>query len=212
MATSAAGSDAQAQLLADKAAGDAGSTAPGRARWLLAVCVLLNLFCNHWARDSLGALEVALESAPLELSVAQYNTLTTGYFVPNIIVPLLAGGIAQRFGPANALLLFASIGALGNGLVALSSVRWSYGLLLGGRGCMGIAYEAVDVLPVGLLSPRFRDCWATLVGVVNSSNRLGSVLNFLVEPRVLAAHGLRFALILPSIVGAAMFFSSLVRD
>jgi MFS family permease len=103
--------------------------------------VILLLASNHWARDSLGALEVPLEDAagPFALTVVQYNALTTGYFVPNIFVPLLAGGFAQRFGAANAIVLFCFFAALGNGLVALSAVVWSYPLLFTGRACMGLA-------------------------------------------------------------------------
>jgi MFS family permease len=116
------------------------NAASARTRWLIAGCMILLLSSNHWARDSLGALEVPLEdrNGPFGLSIVQYNALTTGYFVPNIVVPLLAGGFAQRFGAANAIVLFCLFAALGNGLVALSALRWSYPLLFIGRACMGL--------------------------------------------------------------------------
>jgi len=128
------------QLLPDDESMGGASAAPPRTRWLIAGCVILLLSSNHWARDSLGALEVPMEApGPFALSVVQYNALTAGYFVPNIVVPLLAGGFAQQFGPANAIVLFCFFAALGNGLVALSALVWSYPLLFIGRSCMGLA-------------------------------------------------------------------------
>ena len=112
----------------------------GRARWLLVVSIILLLSTNHWARDSLGALEVPLEdpNGLFALSVVQYNALTTSYFVPNIVIPLLGGGIAQLVGPANAIVFFCFVSACGNSLVALSAFTQRYWILFIGRACMGL--------------------------------------------------------------------------
>jgi hypothetical protein len=44
-------------------------------RYSLVGLVCWNLFANHWARDSIGALEIPLES-DYGLSVRQYNSLS----------------------------------------------------------------------------------------------------------------------------------------
>mmetsp|Transcript_1523 Transcript_1523/g.4844 ORF Transcript_1523/g.4844 Transcript_1523/m.4844 type:complete len:141 (+) Transcript_1523:140-562(+) len=94
---------------------------PCGRRCLLVACVAYGLFANHWARDSLGALEVPLESdAPYSLSARRYNALTSLYFLPNIGVPILAGVLAHRFGAAATYAAFFAIAAAGNGLVGAS--------------------------------------------------------------------------------------------
>mmetsp|Transcript_510 Transcript_510/g.1720 ORF Transcript_510/g.1720 Transcript_510/m.1720 type:complete len:386 (+) Transcript_510:61-1218(+) len=187
---------------------------PCGRRCLLVVCVAYGLFANHWARDSLGALEVPLESdAPYSLSARRYNALTSLYFLPNIGVPILAGVLAHRFGAAATYAAFFAIAAAGNGLVGASVAAGgggAFGLLLVGRALMGIAYEAVDVLPIGFVSPRFRDTWTALVGLLNGVNRLGSVTNFLLEPLLYRAGGLPLALSVPSAVGASGLLTALL--
>ena len=157
-----------------------------QARFLLVICVAYGLFANHWSRDTLGALEVPLETdEPYALSVREYNLVTSVYFSPNLCVPLIAGVVAQRFGSARTYVAFFLVAAAGNAIVATSTMgtnATSFPLLLVGRSLMGVAYEAVDMLPIGFLAPRFPDSWATICGMLNGVNRLGSVLNFLLEP------------------------------
>ena len=182
-------------------------------RHIAAALVTMNLFCNHWSRDSVGALEIPLE-AEFGFSVMQYNALSAVYFAPNLPVPILAGIISQVFGPANCLVGFALFAFLGNALVMLGATATAsaerYGLVLAGRAFMGVAYEAIDVLPIGLMQPRFADKWALLVGIINGVNRLGSVCNFLLEPLLFASGGLVLALLVPSLLGASMLVSALV--
>ena len=180
-------------------------------RYLLAVCVTWNLFANHWSRDSLGALEIPLEHGnQTGLSVRQYNSLQAAYFTPNLPVPILAGVLSQMFGPANVMVGFTCAAFFGNTFVAMAAgpSGAQYHLLLLGRSLMGIAYEALDILPIGLMQPRFVASWARLVGVINGVNRLGSVCNFLIEPLLLAAGGLHLALLVPSLLGCSMLLSS----
>ena len=132
-------------------------------RYAIAILVTYNLFSNHWSRDSVGALEIPLE-ADYNFSVRQYNSLSAAYFAPNLPIPIVAGIIAQAFGPANCLLAFALVAFVGNALVGLgvASASMRYILILAGRILMGVAYEAIDVLPIGLMQPRFPDKWALL--------------------------------------------------
>ena len=74
-------------------------------------------------------------------------------------------------------------------------------LLLAGRFLTGCSYEALDFLPTGMVAHRFPDHWGKMVGVVNGCNRLGSILNFVVEPLLYRSFGLRVALVVPSAIG-----------
>ena len=185
----------------------------------LAILIAWVLFANHWARDSLGALELPLESPSdgYRLSPKEYNGLSTAYFLPNCIVPLIGGVLAQRGNAGGIYVRFLCILLLGCVLVGASALvahatfgcdgacsKEPYALLLAGRTLMGVSYEATDMIgPITFLQPRFADVWATLVSIINGINRLGSVLNFLIEPLLYDAFGLRGALLVPSALGAS---------
>jgi len=177
-------------------------------RLTLASLVTWNLFCNHWSRDSVGALEIPLEE---RLTVRQYNSLSAGYFAPNLPVPIIAGVLSQTVGPANALVGFVSVAFFGNCFIMIGAAATGrYWALLMGRVLMGVAYEAIDVLPIGLMQPRFVSSWALLVGIVNGVNRLGSVCNFLLEPALYHAGGISLALLVPSLLGCSMLLGTVV--
>lgn len=187
----------------------------------LAILIAWVLFANHWARDSLGALELPLESPSdgYRLSPKEYNGLSTAYFLPNCIVPLIGGVLAQRGNAGGIYVRFLCILLLGCVLVGASALVAHatfgcdgaacskvppYALLMAGRTLMGVSYEATDMIgPITFLQPRFADVWATLVSIINGINRLGSVLNFLIEPLLYDAFGLRGALLVPSALGAS---------
>ena len=46
---------------------------------------------------------------PFDLSVRQYNALSAAYFAPNVPVPIVAGMLAQSFGPAVVYVAFAAV-------------------------------------------------------------------------------------------------------
>jgi MFS family permease len=185
-----------------------------RTRSLLVAGIAWILFAGHWARDSVGALELPLEAPAaaggFNLTAREYNGLSAVFFLPNLPAPLLAGGLAQQVGPGPVYVAFLAFALAGNACVARAAVvasRASLGWLTAGRFLMGVSYEAADMLPIGLLSPHFAaDGWATVVGLINGSNRLGSVCNFLILPVVLHRAGLTAALLLASGIGACTFF------
>ena len=98
-------------------------------------------------------------------------------FAPNVPVPILAGALAQLCGPANVLVGFAIVAFLGNVCMLIGSASSGrYGMLLLARTLMGVAYESIDCIPIGLVHPRFPDNFAVVVGFINGANRLGSAL------------------------------------
>ena len=118
--------------------------------------------------------------------------------------------LAQSFGPAMVYVGFAAAAFAGNVLMGATCAAPHYPLLLAGRALTGFAYEALDLLPMGMLAPRFASSWALLVGVINGVNRLGSVLSFLLEPVLLRTRGgIAAALALPALLGASILPSAL---
>ena len=172
------------------------------ARWALLALLLLVLFFNHWARDSVGALETKIEAdvpaGGLGLTVAQYNRLTSAYFLPNVVAPLLAGVAAQRIGASNMLVVCLAVSLAGGIALALGAWTASYAPLLLGRLVMGLPYEAIDVLPLPLLTPYFPDRWATACAIINGGNRIGSILNFVTSPYAYHRLGIGGALTAPA--------------
>lgn len=52
--------------------------------------LLIYRFGNHYARDSLGALELQMET-DLGITSEQFATINSIYFIPSIFAPVLAG-------------------------------------------------------------------------------------------------------------------------
>ena len=88
-------------------------------RWLLAPAFAMNMFCNHWCRDSFGALQVPLETHA-NLTSTQYNSISSAYFVPNVFMPIIAGVIAScepRKNGGHTFLAVSLLAAVGNIIV-----------------------------------------------------------------------------------------------
>ena len=96
-------------------------------RWVLVSGFALNMLCNHWSRDSFGAIASPLETDG-HLSEHQYNTLSSLYFLPNVLMPILAGLCAQlepRKSGAHTFLVMSVFAAVGNLIV--NAAAWSLG-------------------------------------------------------------------------------------
>ena len=75
----------------------------------------------------------------------QYNALSAAYFAPNVPVPIVAGVLAQSFGPAVVYVGFAAVAFVGNNLLLGAACGAPhYPLLLAGRALTGFAYEALE--------------------------------------------------------------------
>eukprot|EP00933_Yihiella_yeosuensis_P042716 TRINITY_DN37381_c0_g1_i1.p1 TRINITY_DN37381_c0_g1~~TRINITY_DN37381_c0_g1_i1.p1 ORF type:complete len:423 (-),score=57.76 TRINITY_DN37381_c0_g1_i1:26-1294(-) len=178
-------------------------------RWLFPLATCWLLFINHYARDLPGALEKEIEDG-FGVSKAEYGTLNSAYFVPNLVLPLLAGGLSHHIGPLRTVSLVIAVSCIGHLVVGVAASSTSWGLLFFGRVILGCCYEAIDMLPLPLLGSHYKDCWAMLVGVFNGFLRLGSVLNFVVSPWIYKKSGLAAAFWLASLFGLSGLIAVLV--
>ena len=114
-----------------------------------------------------------------------YHALNALYFLPNLVTPLLAGFAAQSVGAPASLLCAAGVATAGN-LVVLVAVALSTPIaaLFAGRILTGLSYEALDQLWMPLCEPHFGGGrrWFTVAATINSSQRAGSVLAFVLSP------------------------------
>jgi hypothetical protein len=148
------------------------------------------VFCNHYCRDTPGALERELETEA-GLSNTQYNSMQTAFFLPDIITPLLSTFLIARVGGAsNMLVLTSCIGSFGVLLFSIGVATDTVGTIMTGRFLSGCVYEVIDMLPILILGPVFQDDWGQMVGSVNAFLRLGSALNFIISPITYREFGL----------------------
>uniref|UniRef100_A0A7S4QG63 Lysosomal dipeptide transporter MFSD1 n=1 Tax=Ditylum brightwellii TaxID=49249 RepID=A0A7S4QG63_9STRA len=163
------------------------------------ICAILcSIIClaNHFSRDAPGTIEEQLALDPnLSITPARYATLTAVYFTPSAFVPLLlgllsttttsGGSSAPLFKPEDVFLACAWTAVLGNVMSAVAVAAFgSYHGLVAGRAVAGMAYEAVDMLPLGFLPALLPGSWASWSGFLNGILRLGSAFAFVFLPRV----------------------------
>ena len=158
------------------------------------------MLVNHYTRDTVGALEKQMES-DLRLTPAQYSTLNSLYFMPNIIAPLFIGILSEKSGrPATFLLYTAIVGAIGNVIFVLAAENSNLSMFYLGRFLAGCVYEVIDTIPIIILGPLFRANWGLVVGIMNGSLRLGTVFTFGVSPIVYSHYGVIAALWLAALM------------
>lgn len=179
------------------------------------ICTIFVMLENHYTRDTVGALEKQMES-DLGLSPAQYSTLNSLYFMPNIIAPLFIGILCEKSGrPSTFLLYTVLVGSLGNIVFVLGAEYSNLSLFYVGRFLAGCVYEVIDTIPIIILGPLYRSNWGLMVGIMNGSLRLGTVFTFAVSPVVYEHSGVVAALWLAAfmaVLGVAAAVGANIAD
>jgi hypothetical protein len=183
--------------------------------WLLcavAVSTIVVMLDNHYTRDMVGALEKQMES-DLGLSTAQYSTLNSLYFMPNVIIPLFTGYLCEKCGgPARFLVYAAIIGAIGNVIFSVGADSDNISLFFLGRFMAGCVYEIIDTIPIIILGPLFKANWGLMVGILNGSLRVGTVLSFSISPIIYRNYGVLMALWLSAFISIFGVFSAIAAN
>ena len=176
--------------------------AVGAKSWAALAAVSTVLCCNHWVRDWPGALQIPLEEKVFT-STEQYHSFNSIYFLPNLITPVVGGALATKYGAPLVWGSFSGCLALG----CLLQLRYalvegtSIEMLFAGRILNGVAYEALDMIAIGVVQPLFGDLWTIVAGIYVGVIRMGSVAAFLVEPYLYERGGITPAIIAPCIAG-----------
>ncbi len=173
--------------------------------YFIAFSIASVVFANHFCRDTPGALERELEATVMD--VKQYHTLQSIFFLPNILSPLVASFFKDT---ATLLILTTTLASVGTFVFAFGAYERSVGLMYLGRFLAGAMYELIDVIPIILLGPLFKNDWGAMVGIMNAFLRCGSILNFVIIPLVYKASELSTALFVSAAVGTLMVVFALV--
>lgn len=170
-------------------------------RWLMPCCIGMVMFCNHYVRDSVGALEKELEATLF--SAQQYTLLNGIYFLPNVLTPVIIGVFTEKLGGPSICFLYSAIIAAGGDIIFGLGVHLnSVPLSALGRLLTGSMYEVLDALmPITYLSPYFDREWGKVVGIMNVLLRLGSVCNFVATPIIFTKYGLEASIWASTCVG-----------
>jgi MFS family permease len=133
---------------------------------------------------------------------SEYNFLATQlysvYSYPNVILPLLGGFLADRFGLVMANTIYAGLVMSGQALFAvglsLTAVRASWGVMLTGRTVFGLGGESLSVTMSALVARWFSGRELALaLGTNLAVARLGSVVNDVVSLQLAERYGVAWA-------------------
>ena len=163
--------------------------------WLLILFTSLIIFGNHYARDSVGALQLQMENDIATFSSEKYATMNSLFFVPSIFAPLLGGIFSERLGGAPRVLFYAVFMASVGHVIFAFGVQYSMiNLIFIGRFFAGFMYEIIDMTPIVIIFPLFAASQGFVIGIINGALRLGSVANFFISPIVYETAGVTAAL------------------
>lgn len=170
-------------------------------KWSVPLLIAVQLSTNHYVRDAVGALERQLEDELI--TPHDYSLLNAFYFFPNIITPLLAGIFVEKIGGVVSGYIYSLlISLIGHLIFSLGIQFTNKGLMFFGKALSGAMYEILDALmPILYLGALYKDDFQLVVGFMQIFIRLGSVINFIVTPRLYAMYGLNVALWVASVVG-----------
>ncbi len=145
--------------------------APATTRWLAFALLSVGMFGNYYVYDSIGPVAEMLQTQ-LGFKDQDIGLLNAIYSLPNIVMVLAGGVLADRFGPRNAFVGFTAICVLGAVLTAASP---SLSTMAVGRLLFGIGAESMSVALSAALGRWFvASTLGLALGLNISFGRLGS--------------------------------------
>lgn len=164
-------------------------------KFAIGACVCLMIWLNHFCRDGIGALSLAIMEG-YDISSGTFTMLTGTFFMPSLVVPFVAGLVSTKIGAPMTILITMTIFAIANVLVGCSAgVFMSVPLLSLGRLMHGMVYEVIDTIPpFALMFPLFPGNFGTVLGIVAFCFRSSSLAAFAYLPWVNASQGLASAM------------------
>lgn len=167
-------------------------------RWPILVLACLMLIGSYYCFDIPSALKTQINDY-MQDSSAAYETdfalMYTLYAAPNVILPFFGGYFVDRFGVCLCLLVFTSLIAVGQVIVACGFLLKSWPIILIGRFVFALGGENLIVANSALLADWFKGTeLAFSFGVNLSVARVGSVVNNILSPSLNNSVGLVFAM------------------
>lgn len=145
-----------------------------RTRWAVLGLVSLANLCGYYIYDSIAPVADLLHRQ-LGFSYTQIGTLNAIYSVPNIVIALFGGILADRYGAAVVGLWTAAICCLG---AILTAVSGHFVLMAAGRLLFGIGGDALFVAMLVAVGRAFSGAQVSLaLALFYSLARVGSYLS-----------------------------------
>ncbi|KND04207.1 uncharacterized protein SPPG_01640 [Spizellomyces punctatus DAOM BR117] len=161
---------------------------PHPRRWVMLAFTSAILIGNYYVYDTPAALNRFLRqtfSIPYAEWQHHLGILYASYSLPNVVMPFVAGGLVERYGPHKVLTTLSLLVVLGAGLFAVGVQERAFGIMALGRGLLGIAGESLGVAQARITCRYFTGQELALaLGINLSIARLGSVLNDVVSPLI----------------------------
>ncbi|WOO80282.1 Major facilitator superfamily domain-containing protein 1 [Vanrija pseudolonga] len=165
----------------DEGGVDGASTAPPpeiptRVR-VTAVCLIILFFTGVQFAESVILPLKTLLKKELKINNAQYGVVSSASSVVNTVLPIIGGGLMDRWGGKRVALVSSFIVTLGSVLAAISSVHNNYSLLVGGEILLGFGSTVSEVCQYKLYPHYVSGRHMALVfGLTLAWNRLISVI------------------------------------
>ena len=188
---------------------------------LLFICLIT--FGSYFSYDNPGAIEKPYKLVMGRNQTSGYALLYSIYSWPNVFLPFLGGWLIDNvFGLRRGALICCLLVLAGNALVAIGPAVGSpastvtFAIAIAGRFIFGLGGETLTVSQNTFCARWFRSRErATAFAIVLSFSRLGSAVNFNVEPAVydhFSEKGLnvRSGIQAATIVSAGLCFASVV--
>ncbi|KAL2912899.1 hypothetical protein HK105_207570 [Polyrhizophydium stewartii] len=157
-------------------------------RWTVLALSSCLLFGNYYAYDLPAALNRPLQafmaSADSEFAV-QLGLMYSAYSLPNVVLPLVGGWLADRLGSWRLMLACAALVCAGQLCFAAGVSARSFALMQLGRVVFGVGGETLSVCQSAITASWFQGReMALALGINLSIARLGSVFNDVASPYV----------------------------
>jgi predicted MFS family arabinose efflux permease len=125
----------------------------------------------------------------LGFSYAPAGYITAARQLANVVVALLSGIAASRFGAARVMLAATALSAIGLACLALANNTWRMGaVLVVLNACAAATWVPMMALVAPLIDERHQ---AKAIGVIGSGTNYGVLLNGLMVPALMASWGWR---------------------
>jgi len=153
-------------------------------RWvILALASIINSALNYSSNNP-QALQPSIQ-AVFGIEDAKFNLLYSVYSMPNVLLPLFGGLLADYIGVRFAVNLFGFLVFIGQGVFALGAYNENFQLMVVGRFLFGLGGESLTVTQLPLIAKWFNGGeLAFAYGFAKSAVRLGKSANSFFTPKI----------------------------
>jgi len=152
-------------------------------RWVILALTSIINFALNYSSNNPQALQPSIQ-AIFGIEDAKFNLLYSVYSMPNIILPLFGGLLADYIGVRFAVNLFGLLVFVGQGVFALGAYTENFELMIFGRFLFGLGGESLTVTQLPLIAKWFKGGeLAFAYGFAKSAVRLGKSANSFFTPK-----------------------------